>query len=140
VNTCQGQPPNASSRTIPAACRTRGGGVTDCTLSVTKREGSIVLDPHVTDGCVIALDQDAATTLFDLLGQDIGQDTPAGNTHRTIPTTCKTHRGCTGFCNLRVTRIEGGIELDPHVTGACVIALDQDATTALFDLLGQWLG
>jgi hypothetical protein len=140
VSACQGQPANASRRTIPAACRTRSGDVTVCTLRVTRCKDSIVLDPHITDGCVIALDQGGATTLFELLGEDIGQDAPAGNTHRTIPTTCKTHRGCTGFCNLRVTRIEEGIELDPHVTGACVIALGQTAVTALFDLLGQWLG
>jgi hypothetical protein len=30
--------------------------------------------------------------------------------------------------------------LDPHVTGACVIVLDEKAATALFDLLGKWLG
>jgi hypothetical protein len=30
--------------------------------------------------------------------------------------------------------------LDPHVTGACVIILDEAAATALFDVLGTWLG
>ncbi|MGH3799870.1 MAG: hypothetical protein ACRDTD_07025 [Pseudonocardiaceae bacterium] len=40
-----------------------------------------------------------------------------------------------------MTRLPGGdIVLDPHVTGACVIVLDEAAATALFDLLGEWRG
>ncbi len=34
----------------------------------------------------------------------------------------------------------GEIVLDPHVAGSCVIILDEAAATALFDLLGEWLG
>lgn len=59
---------------------------------------------------------------------------------RTIPATCQTHRGCRGFCNLRVTKIDGDIVLDPHVDGSCVITLDETAATQLFDILGKWLG
>ncbi|MGH3886371.1 MAG: hypothetical protein ACRDSZ_07345 [Pseudonocardiaceae bacterium] len=68
-------------------------------------------------------------------------DRPARATDRTINVTCPTCSSGTGWCNLRVTRLAGGdIVLDPHVTGACVIVLDEAAATALFDLLGEWLG
>ena len=36
---------------------------------VSKREGTIVLDPHVASLCVITLDETAAIALFDLLGE-----------------------------------------------------------------------
>jgi hypothetical protein len=32
------------------------------------------------------------------------------------------------------------IVLNPHVTGACVIVLNETAATALFDFLGELLG
>lgn len=54
--------------------------------------------------------------------------------------TCQLHGGAKGFSNLRVTKADGDIVLDPHVTGACVIVLDEVAVTALFDALGEWLG
>jgi hypothetical protein len=60
--------------------------------------------------------------------------------HRTIPATCTTHRSGVGFCNLRVTKRDGSIELDPHVTGSCVITLDEDGARALCDVLTEWLG
>jgi hypothetical protein len=62
-----------------------------------------------------------------------------GNNCRTIPVTCRTH-GATGFCNLRLTKVDGDIVLDPHAAGSCVITFDEDAATALFDVLGEWLG
>ena len=135
-----GHPASANQRTISATCKNQAGDVEPCNLGVTKLAGNIVLNPHVTGSCVIILDEAAVTALVDLLGQDIGQDGPARNNRRTIPSTCTTHRSGIGFCNLRVTRVNGGIELDPHVTGACVIVFDAPATAALFDLLGQWLG
>ena len=59
----------------------------------------------------------------------------------TICVECTTHSSGKGFCNLRVTRRDGGeIVLDPHVAGSCVIVLDKTAAIALFDLLGAWLG
>jgi hypothetical protein len=58
---------------------------------------------------------------------------------RTIPTTCQIH-GCRGFCNLRVSKIDGEIVLNPHVDGSCVLRLDRTAATQLFDALGKWLG
>ncbi|MGH3888953.1 MAG: hypothetical protein ACRDSZ_20755 [Pseudonocardiaceae bacterium] len=58
---------------------------------------------------------------------------------QTINVTCTTCSSGKRWCNLRVTRLDSGdIVLDPHVTGACVIVLDDAAVTALFALLGQW--
>ncbi|MGH3908362.1 MAG: hypothetical protein ACRDTE_29880 [Pseudonocardiaceae bacterium] len=58
---------------------------------------------------------------------------------RTIPVTCHIH-GCRGFCNLRVSKANGEIVLNPHVDGSCVLELDKAAATQLFDFLGEWLG
>ena len=58
---------------------------------------------------------------------------------RTISITCQIH-GSKGFCNLRVTKINGEIVLDPHVGGCCVLRFDEGAATQLFDMLGEWLG
>jgi hypothetical protein len=65
---------------------------------------------------------------------------PESRNRRTIPSTCRTHGGGRGFCNLRLTKIGGNIVLDPHVTGSCVIELDQDQATAVRDTLTEWLG
>ena len=62
-----------------------------------------------------------------------------GPLDRTILTTCQIH-GCRGFCNLRVSKIDGEIVLNPHVDGSCVLKLDRTAATQLFDILGEWLG
>jgi hypothetical protein len=59
---------------------------------------------------------------------------------RTIAATCSTHRSGVGFCNLRVTKVDGTIVFDPHVTGSCVITLDEDGARVLFEALGEWLG
>jgi hypothetical protein len=58
---------------------------------------------------------------------------------RTIATTCQIH-GSKGFCNLRVSKINGEIVLNPHVDGSCVLRLDHTAATQLFDILGELLG
>jgi hypothetical protein len=34
---------------------------------------------------------------------------------------------------------DGEFVLDPHVTGACAIIFDEDAATALFEVLRTWL-
>ena len=39
-----------------------------------------------------------------------------------------------------VSKRGGAIELDPHVTGQCLIILDEKGATELFDALGEWLG
>jgi hypothetical protein len=39
---------------------------------VSKRDGTIVLDPHVAGSCVIFLDQDGAAALCDTLTEWLG--------------------------------------------------------------------
>jgi hypothetical protein len=58
---------------------------------------------------------------------------------RAIHATCRTHGGCIGFTNLVVTKRDGVIELDPHLTGQCLLTLDEDAARVL-EALGEWLG
>jgi hypothetical protein len=52
---------------IPATCQLHRGPVGYTNLTVSKRNGTIVLDPGVTGSCVISLDEQRATTLRDLL-------------------------------------------------------------------------
>ncbi|MGH3777495.1 MAG: hypothetical protein ACRDRR_17510 [Pseudonocardiaceae bacterium] len=59
---------------------------------------------------------------------------------RVIHATCTSHGGAVGFTNLAVIRRGGVVVLDPHVTGFCVIVLDEEAAAALRDVLGEWLG
>jgi hypothetical protein len=59
---------------------------------------------------------------------------------RVIPATCARHGGARGFTNLVATKRDGVIELDPHVTGQCVLTLAEDEATALRDALIEWLG
>jgi hypothetical protein len=54
-------------KVIPATCALEGGPVDVTNLVVSKRNGTIVLDPQVAGSCVISLDEDGATTLCDLL-------------------------------------------------------------------------
>ncbi len=62
------------------------------------------------------------------------------NTHRrVIMTTCQTH-GTAGFTNLLVTKEDGIIVLNPHLANCCILRLNKHAATALFDILGEWLG
>jgi hypothetical protein len=57
-----------------------------------------------------------------------------------LPAACKIHGGTPGFTNLVVTKHNSGaIMFDPHATGSCVFTLDQDAATALRDMLTVWL-
>jgi hypothetical protein len=65
---------------------------------------------------------------------------------RVIHATCMLHKGPIGFVNLAVRKVvtpspmvSDFIEFDPHVTGTCVIRLDEAAATQLFNLLGEWL-
>jgi hypothetical protein len=39
-----------------------------------------------------------------------------------------------------VYQIDGKIVLDPHVTGGCVIVLEEKAANALLGVLQEWLG
>ncbi len=59
---------------------------------------------------------------------------------RVIHATCRTHGGAIGFTNLLATKRDGSIELDPHLTGQCVLTLAEDAAIVLRDALTEWLG
>jgi hypothetical protein len=48
--------------------------------------------------------------------------------------------GPAGFANLLVSMQGGWIVFDPHVTGACVIAIDEEGAKALRNILTEWLG
>lgn len=63
-----------------------------------------------------------------------------GGTRCAIPATCTTHGGPVGYTNLLVSKRNGSVELDPHVTGSCVIRLDEDGTRTLCEVLTEWLG
>jgi IMP cyclohydrolase len=41
---------------------------------------------------------------------------------------------------LVLTKRDSEIEMNPYATGRCIIVLDQNAATKLFDVLGEWLG
>jgi hypothetical protein len=62
-----------------------------------------------------------------------------GSNSRAIAVTCTQH-GSAGFTNLMVSKRDGAVVLDPHIADSCVLTLDEAAATALFDLLGEWLG
>jgi hypothetical protein len=65
---------------------------------------------------------------------------PTSRNRKVIHATCALHRGPVGFANVVVSKRDGTIELDPHVTGSCVLTLAEDAAIALRDALTQWLG
>jgi len=58
---------------------------------------------------------------------------------RTIAITCKIH-GSKWFCNLRMSKINGEIVLDPHVADSCVLLFDEEAARAVFEFFQEWLG
>jgi hypothetical protein len=64
----------------------------------------------------------------------------AGNNRKVIHATCALHRGSVGFANVVMSKRDGTIVFDPHVTGACVLMLAADEAIALRDALTQWLG
>lgn len=64
---------------------------------------------------------------------------PNKRRRKAIPASCELHRGAVGFANLLVSMQDGWIVFDPHVTGACVIALDEEGATTLLYLLKEWL-
>lgn len=57
-----------------------------------------------------------------------------------IPASCAVHGGSAGFTNVVIRKLDGEIELDPHVTGACLLRFKEDAATTLRDVLIEWLG
>ena len=61
----------SNSRAIAVTC-SQHGAVGFTNLMVSKRDGAIVLDPHVAGSCVIILNEASAVALFDLLGEWLG--------------------------------------------------------------------
>jgi hypothetical protein len=59
---------------------------------------------------------------------------------KAIPATCGLHRGPIGFANLMVSLHGRSVVLDPHVTGECLITLDEQGAKTLCDLVTHWLG
>ncbi|MGH3589754.1 MAG: hypothetical protein ACRDRF_01795 [Pseudonocardiaceae bacterium] len=57
---------------IHITCSVHGGCRGFTNLVVTERDGTIVLDPHGTDQCVLILDEAAATELWKVLGESLG--------------------------------------------------------------------
>lgn len=139
-----------SERTIPTACQVDGGRRGSCNLRVSKAHDEIMLDPHVTGSCVISLDESGALKMRNTLTEwlaswtnpSVSSDLPWSATRRTIPATCHTHRGCRGFCNLRVSvsRAHCEIMLDPHVTGSSLISLNEEGALTMRDTLTEFLG
>ncbi len=64
----------------------------------------------------------------------------ASSSRKVIHATCSTHGGGAGFTNLVVSKRDGQIELDPPVTGQCLLTLAEDEAVALRDALTEWLG
>ncbi len=69
-----------------------------------------------------------------------GKPTRRDPNRRVIDITCSTHGGARGFTPLVCTKRDDLIELNPHATDGCVLIFDENAATALFDVLGEWLG
>lgn len=65
---------------------------------------------------------------------------PSNGDRRVLHATCTTHRGPTGFTNLVITKRGGVIFFDPHVTGACIVTLDEPEARKLAQALADWLG
>jgi hypothetical protein len=63
----------------------------------------------------------------------------AGERRGVIPPSCALDRGPAEFANLLVSMRGGTIKLDPQVTGACVIELEEDSAWVLRDKLTEWL-
>lgn len=65
---------------------------------------------------------------------------PAARGRVVIHASCSVHQGARGFTNLVIRKLNGEIELDPHVDGSCKLALAEDAAGMLRDALIEWLG
>lgn len=70
----------------------------------------------------------------------ISENEPAERGRRVIHATCTKQGGSRGFANVVMSRSGGQIVLDPHVTGQCVLWLDEAEATAMRDALTEWLG
>ncbi len=67
-----GCPSGGRRKVISATCHLHQGCVGFTNLLVSKRDGVIVLDPHVDCSCVISLDENGAAALRDTLTEWLG--------------------------------------------------------------------
>ncbi|MGB6162364.1 MAG: hypothetical protein WCF33_23335 [Pseudonocardiaceae bacterium] len=65
---------------------------------------------------------------------------PSNRFRKGIPATCGLHRGPMGFANLMISKQGESFVLDPHVTGECLITLNEESAKGLRDILTDWLG
>jgi hypothetical protein len=66
---------------------------------------------------------------------------PSNGNRRVISASCSCRGVARGFANLVVRKLPSGdIELDPHVTGTCVLTIDETSSRILHKTLGDWLG
>jgi hypothetical protein len=70
----------------------------------------------------------------------MSDEAPADRNRLVVHGTCTVHRGPVGYVNVLVTRLNGAIQLDPHVAGQCVITLAEPEAIELRDALARWLG
>jgi hypothetical protein len=65
---------------------------------------------------------------------------PSNRFRKGIPATCALHRGPMGFANLMISKQGESFVLDPHVTGECLITLNENSAKELRDIVTEWLG
>jgi len=65
---------------------------------------------------------------------------PSNRFRKGIPATCALHRGPMGFINLMISKQGESFVLDPHVTGECLITLNENSVKELRDVVTEWLG
>lgn len=64
----------------------------------------------------------------------------AAGSRKVIHASCSLHGGPAGFANVVLRKVDGEIELDPHVTGACVLRFVEHEAAALAGTILEWLG
>ncbi len=87
----------------------------------------------------VARSAEVSAALMLLRAKTAATNLPSRN-RMVIHATCALHRGPVGFTNLVVSKRDGEIVFDPHVTGSCVLMLAEDGAITLRDALTQWLG
>ena len=65
-------PSGPRHKAIPTTCGLHRGPIGFANLLVSMQDGTIVLDPHATSSCVIALEEEGAKTLRNILTEWLG--------------------------------------------------------------------
>jgi hypothetical protein len=86
--------------------------------------------------------QRAADVALSVTMSDDATDLPPlqrpGERRKALPASCELEQGPEEPATLIVSTHRGMIKLDPQVTGACVITLDEDSACVLRDKLTDW--